>query len=273
MLLHLLAFGLCLTLLGTLWVYLYRQDVELRRLRQLAELRAERVTVLSHEVRTPLAMIRAAAELLLDGSPGPVTERQRTFLATISQSCERLITLAEDLLTQARIDAGVFQLRLQPTNLKALARQVVRSLRPLIDAQEQTVLVHAPQILPSARVDPRLIQQTLTNLLHNASRHTSRGGHIYLTLAQAEAAITIAVTDDGAGMSRDERRQLFQKFASGRPAEDGTGLGLVISKQIIEHHGGRILVDTSLGQGTTFLITLPLISALRAAAQKAPQHG
>jgi two-component system, OmpR family, sensor kinase len=135
------------------------------------------------------------------------------------------------------------------------------------------VLVHAPQILPSAHVDPRLLQQTLTNLVHNASRHTSRGGHIYLTLAQTEAAITIAVTDDGAGMSREERRQLFQKFASGRPAEDGTGLGLVISKQIIEHHGGRILVDTSLGQGTTFLITLPLISGPQAAAQKAPQHG
>lgn len=234
------------------------QQAEITRLRRVAEDRADRVSTLSHEVRTPLAMIKGAADLLLDGSPGPLTPQQRTFLETISQNCERTITLSEDLLTQARIEAGLFNLRIQPVDLITFTRQVVRSMRPLVSAKQQTIHVHAPQILPLAQADPGAFQQIITNLLHNASRYTTMGGHIYVSLSHTDEALTVAVTDDGCGMSLEERRRLFQKFASGRPLGDGTGLGLVISQQIVEHHGGRILVDTSLGQGTTILFTLPL---------------
>lgn len=233
------------------------QQAEITRLRRLAENRADRISVLSHEVRTPLAMIKGAVELLLDGKPGPLTPQQRVFLETISQNCERTITLAEDLLTQARIEAGLFRVNLQATDLKSLARQVVREMKPLLAQKNQIIHLDYPQVLPHIQADPRLIEQALTNLLNNAMRHTSSGGRIYISISENDQAVSVAVTDDGAGMTSEERRKLFQRFASGRPLGNGTGLGLVIVKQIVELHGGRILVDTTLGQGTTFLFTLP----------------
>ncbi|HIQ05826.1 MAG TPA: HAMP domain-containing histidine kinase [Anaerolineae bacterium] len=234
-----------------------RQRAEIARLRRVAEMRGDRMSALSHEVRTPLAIIKGAAELLLDNKPGPLTPQQRTFLETIAQNCERVITLAEDLLVQARIEAGLFKLNLQPVDVKALTRQVVRNMRLLVAEKGQTITIDYPQVVPRIQADPRLLVQALTNLLYNASRYTSQGGHIYISVAENDESLVISVTDDGAGMSAEERRKLFQKFASGQPLGDGTGLGLVIVKLIVELHGGRILVDTSLGQGTTFLFTLP----------------
>lgn len=233
------------------------QQAEITRLRRIAENRADRISVLSHEVRTPLAMIKGAAELLLEGKPGPLTPQQHVFLETISQNCERTITLAEDLLTQARIEAGLFKVNLQATDLKLLTRQLAQGMKPLLAQKSQTIHLDYPQVLQHIQADPRLIQQALTNLLNNAARYTSPGGRIYVSISENDQAVILAVTDDGAGMTTEERQKLFQRFSSGRPLGDGTGLGLVIVKQIVELHGGRILVDTTLGQGTTFLFTLP----------------
>lgn len=233
------------------------QQAEITRLQRIAESRADRISVLSHEVRTPLAMIKGAAELLLEGKPGPITQPQRVFLETISQNCERTIALAEDLLTQARIEAGLFKVNLQATDLKVLTRQVTQNMKPLLAQKNQTINLDYPQVLQHIQADPRLIQQALTNLLNNAMRYTSPGGCIYVSISENDQAVIVAITDDGAGMTAAERQKLFQRFSSGRPLGDGTGLGLVIVKQIVELHGGRILVDTTLGQGTTFLFTLP----------------
>jgi two-component system, OmpR family, sensor kinase len=232
------------------------QQAEITRLKRIAESRADRISVLSHEVRTPLALIKASAELLGDKT-GPLTQQQRVFLDNIQQNCDRTITLAEDLLTQARIEAGLFKVNLQLTDLKALARQVTQGLKPLLAQKNQTIKLDYPQMLPPMQVDEHLIHQALTNLLNNASRHTSPGGHIFVTLADNEHAVIVSITDDGAGMTAEERKRLFQRFSSGHPLGDGTGLGLVIVKQIIELHGGVIVVDTNLGRGTSFLFTLP----------------
>jgi signal transduction histidine kinase len=233
------------------------QQPEIARLRRIAEVRADRMAALSHEVRTPLALIKGATDLLLEGNPGPLTAQQQTFLKTVSQNCEHIIALAEDMLTQARIDAGLFKLRLVPVDLKALAWEAVRAIRLLTASREQIIHLNCPQVMDQVQADPRLLQQALTNLLQNASRYTSQGGYIYVTISSNDVATIVSVTDNGAGMSEEARRNLFQKFASGRPVGDGTGLGLVITKQIIEMHGGQIMVDTSLGRGTTFLFTLP----------------
>jgi signal transduction histidine kinase len=233
------------------------QRAEIARLRRLADARSDRVAALGHEIRTPLAMIKGAADLLLEGNPGPLTLQQHTFLETISQNCEHTIALAEDLLIQACIEAGLFKLRLEPVDMMALARQAVRAIRTLTASRGQFIRLDYPQVLDRIHADPRLITQVLTNLLQNASQHTSQGGHIYVTIADNDTGMAISVTDDGAGMSVEERQRLFQRFASGRPLGDGAGLGLVITKQIVELHGGQIMVDTSLGRGTTVLFTLP----------------
>lgn len=236
--------------------YLY-QKAETKRLQRIVEVRADRMNALSHEIRTPLAMVRGATDLIIEGNPGPLTDQQLTFLKTISQNCDHTISLAEDLLTHARIEAGLFKIRLEPVDMIKLFRQVIKDLELTAEARDQKIRVDYPQVMDRAYSDPRLIRQALTNLLHNAFRHTSFGGNIFVSIAENEEGIIISVTDDGAGMSEEERRKLFRKFASGRPLGDGTGLGLVITKQIVELHGGQIMVDTSIGRGTTVLFTLP----------------
>jgi signal transduction histidine kinase len=110
-----------------------------------------------------------------------------------------------------------------------------------------------------------LVAQALTNLVSNASRFTTVGGNVDVRVMAIDAGIAVYVTDDGAGMSREQRQRLFRPYATGRPLADGTGLGLVITKTIVELHGGSIMVDTTSTRGTTFLLTLPAAEAAEAA--------
>jgi len=235
----------------------HRYRAELARLAQLVERRAEQVTALSHELRTPLSMIKGAADLLVERTPGPLTARQERFLGVISQQCSQVIGLCEGLLIQAKIEAGLFVPRREQVDVSVLARDVVLAMSSLCAQRDQRISLDTPQVTPMIFADPTLVLQALTNLLSNACRFTTVGGSINLRVMEIEDGVAVYVTDDGAGMTREERRRLFRRFATGRPLEDGTGLGLVITKELVELHGGSILVDTTAQKGTTFLVTLP----------------
>jgi signal transduction histidine kinase len=197
-------------------------------------------------------------ELLFDESAGPLTGQQRTFLQTIYQNEERVATLAQNLLTQARLESGVFLPKVRPVDLRHVVRLVVNDLRILIEQRQQQIRTYYPQVLPPVPADAALIRQVLINLIQNASQHTSEGGLIVVSIAQNDYALFVSVTDDGAGMGLEHRRQLFKRFATTRwESGEGIGLGLVIVKQIIEWHGGQVYVDTSLGRGASFYFTLP----------------
>lgn len=251
--------GFCLAIfLLARQIKISRTDrAEIVRLKKLTEVRSDQMAALSHEIRTPLAMIKGASDLLLEGNPGPLTPQQLIFIKTISQNGEHMISLAEDLLVQARIQAGLFKLHLELTDLKIVVRKAVEQAHFLTEERHQHYIVDYPQVIERTYVDGNLILQALNNLLLNASRHTSHYGHIYVSLTENDAGSVISITDDGAGMSAEERQNLFKRFRSGHPLGDGTGLGLVITKQIVELHGGQIMVDTTLGRGTIFLFTLP----------------
>jgi two-component system, OmpR family, sensor kinase len=223
-------------------------EQEMRRLRRLAESRADQVSALSHEIRTPLAMIKAA---------GPLNSDQREFVGTISYQSEHVIGVAEGLLLQARIDAGLFDLRVSLTDPRPLVRSTVKGMRTLCDARAQSVQLHCPSRISRIPADPKLVRQALINVLHNASRFTSQGGSIELRVLDNDDAVVFAVIDDGAGMTAEERQNLFQKFASGKPLGDGTGLGMLITKQIVELHGGHVLVETQVHRGTTVMLSFP----------------
>ncbi len=228
-------------------------------LEKSVQVRSDRLSMLSHEIRTPLTLMRASLELLFDESAGPLTEQQRTFLQTIYQNEERTSTLAQNLLTQARLESGVFSPKAQPVDLRRVVRLVVNDLRILIEQRKQQIRTYYPQVLPPVPADAGLVRQVLINLIQNASRHTSEGGLIVVSIAQNDRALLVSVTDDGAGMGLEHRRQLFKRFSTtGADAGEGAGLGLVIVKQIVEWHGGQVYVDTSLGRGTSFYFTLPL---------------
>jgi two-component system, OmpR family, sensor kinase len=232
------------------------QRLELGRLSQSLERRAEQVAALSHELRTPLSMIKGAADLLLEESPGPVTRVQGQFLRSIAQQCNHVIGLCEGLLLQAKIETGVFEPRLEPTDVLALARDVVVAMRPLCAQRNQRISLDTPQVGRMVVADPALLLQAMTNLLSNASRFTSNGGAIGVRVIEIDDGVAVYVTDDGDGMTREQRAKLFRRVVTGRPLTDGTGLGLVITKDIIELHGGSIMVDTTSRRGTTFVFTL-----------------
>lgn len=231
---------------------------ELVRLRWLADRHAEQVTALGHELRTPLSMIKGSVDLLMEGLPGELTTSQDRFLRVIHHQCAQVIGLCESLLVQAKIDAGLFTPRPERIDLSVLTRDVVTAMRPLCAQRGQQVTLDTPQIMPKMAADPMLLGQALTNLLSNASRFTSVGGRIDVRVAVVDTSACLYITDDGAGMSREQRRRLFLRFATGRPLADGTGIGLVITKTIVELHAGTVVVDTTSRRGTTFLLTLPM---------------
>ena len=224
-------------------------------LKKKVETRSDRLSMLSHEIRTPLALIQASVELILDGAPGPLTEQQRTFVENVDENTRHITTLAENMLTQSKLESGLFNPVLQPVDIRDVVRRVVANMRIFTARREQTIQTYYPQVFPRVNADSALLQQALTNLAQNAIRHTSAGGQIVISVARNDLGLLISVTDDGAGMSTAHRQQLFRRFAT---SGEGTGLGLVIVKKIIELHGGQVYVDTILGRGTTFLLTLPL---------------
>jgi signal transduction histidine kinase len=238
---------------------IHRQRLELDRLGDLLERRAEQVAALSHELRTPLSMIKGATELLLEESPGPVNRVQEQFMRSISQQCNQVIRLCEGLLVQAKIESGLFEPWFEATDMSSLVRDVVVAMRPLCAERNQQITLDTPQVVSAISVDPGLVLQALTNLLSNASRFTSTGGRISVRVAEIDDGMAVYVSDDGDGMTREQRAQLFRRFATGRPLADGTGLGLVITKDIVELHGGSIMVDTTARRGTTFVVTLPAV--------------
>ena len=233
---------------------------EIARLRGIAQRNADQISVVSHEIRTPLALIRGASDLLAERSPGPLTDSQERFVRTISGNCHAVIALAEDLLTQARIDAGMFELHLHRVNLRTLAATVLAEQRQLHDMQ---FALDCPGAPPRIWADGALIRQAMTNLINNAVAHANNTRLITVRIVNADEQVLISVNDDGEGMGEAQRRELFKRFSSGRPLQDGTGLGLVITRQIVQMHGGNVFVDSTPGRGTTMLFSLPVQSPER----------
>jgi signal transduction histidine kinase len=250
-----ISFSLVGALSSALGHRMAREAILRTELKKKVETRSDRLSMLSHEIRTPLALIQASVELILDGAPGPLTEQQRTFVENVDENTRHITTLAENMLTQSKLESGLFNPVLQPIDVRDVVRRVVANMHIFTARREQTIRTYYPQVFPRVNADSALLQQALTNLAQNAIRHTSVGGQIIISVARNDLGLLISVTDDGAGMSTTHRQQLFRRFVT---SGEGTGLGLVIVKKIIELHSGQVYVDTSLGRGTTFLLTLPL---------------
>lgn len=227
---------------------------EARQLREMVKKRVERPNAFSHEVRTPLTLIKGAAELLAEESPGPLTQMQREFVTTIAVNAQRVIDLAQDLLAKAKIDAQLFELHLESLDLRALARETVREARS-IQVTPLRLDSSGPALV--LRGDRKLLGQALWNLVNNACRHAQPGTTVTVSVSEAEGQAIVAVSDDGVGMSEDERADLFTPFVSSS-GEQGTGLGMALTNEIVTQHGGKMLVDTIPERGTTVFITLPL---------------
>ena len=225
------------------------------RVRSIITDRTTRLTVLSHEIRTPLALAKGAGDLLAAGAPGPLTAHQAEFVSTIARNTDLLLELSETLLSEARLEANLLDLQLRAVDVRALVRETVRDLRRIHHDRLALDSRGAPVI---ASVDSRLMRQALTNMITNALRHGGPATRVQVRVTAAEESVLIAVTDDGAGMTAAERHRSLDSFDPVLAARRGWGLGMMLSRRIVELHGGQVFVDSIAKHGTTVLFALPL---------------
>lgn len=230
--------------------------------RQAIQLREEFLSIASHELKTPLTTVKSYTQLLARRLLKPELDRDRLHDYTnhLQQQLDRLETLVADLLDASRIQQGRLELRLEQVDLVALAQQVLTRFEQAAERTEAHRLVLEAPLPVAGLWDPIRLDQVLTNLISNALKYSPEGGEVTVAIRQVGAQTVIAVRDPGIGISSEEQARLFQPFVRGdtaRGSVSGTGLGLYISRQIVEQHGGTISVDSELGRGTTFLVSLP----------------
>jgi signal transduction histidine kinase len=218
----------------------------------------EFVSSISHELRTPLTSIAGYVELLLEEEQDT---GKRGHLAIVERNADRLLALVSDLLFAARLQYGRLELERSPVDLQTLVRQAMDSARPRAQAASVVLGVETVDV-PKIQGEPAKLAQLLDNLISNAIKFTPRDGRVDVRLAARDTMIRIEVSDTGIGIPDEERERLFERFFRAQAALErqiqGTGLGLYISKAIVEAHGGRIGVDGAPGEGTTFVVELPV---------------
>jgi signal transduction histidine kinase len=230
------------------------------RLREVDRLKDEFVSGVSHELRTPLTSITGYVELLLEDIETPLHRKQ---LEIVDRNAERLLALVDDLLFAARLQDHRLELERLPLDLRALVEESVAAARPRAEAADVQVSVAAGGEAPIKGERVRL-GQVLDNLISNAIKFTPGGGRVDVSIAPRDGTVCLEVTDTGIGIPEEERARLFERFYRSQSALErqiqGTGLGLYVSKAIVEAHGGRIAVRSGEGQGTTFIVELPAVS-------------
>jgi two-component system phosphate regulon sensor histidine kinase PhoR len=237
---------------------------EITRLKQLEQMRKEFVANVSHELRTPLTLIKGFAETLLDGAIHDPSSAQR-FVTTIHRNAERLALIIEDLLTISALESGHVLLEKQSLRLHALVNQVINELQGRPAARPITIQNNvAPGLVVCA--DLQRLQQVLTNLVDNAIKYGRENGQVHIgATGLPDKSIQISVSDNGPGIPPDALDRIFERFYRVDKArsreQGGTGLGLSIVKHIVHVHGGRLWVDSKLGEGSTFHFTLPDVDA------------
>lgn len=235
------------------------------KLKELDRLKNGFISSVSHELRTPLASIMGYAEFLEDEISGALNPDQQAFVRQISEGARRLQLLMDDLLDFARFDSGAFRIHPREADLAEKVMEIVDSLQPLAHEAGLRLEPKLPGTALPLGFDPERIGQVLLNLLGNAIKFTPRGGQIDVRVLPGPAEVRIEVQDSGIGIAEANLPKLFQKFFQIDPSttreKGGAGLGLSISKALIEAHGGGIGVESQLGSGSTFWFTLPLKTA------------
>jgi len=234
---------------------------DITHLREIDRLKSEFIATASHELRTPLTSVQMGVHLLLEGALGELTDQQNEVLQACRQDCERLDKLMRDLLDLSRIEAGEIRPQLATVSARDLLTTAVKELRPQVEGKGLALTGNAPIELPCVSVDRLQIERVISNLVINALRHTEHG-EIKINAEQRDSNVAVSVCDTGSGISGEYLPHIFDKFVQvpGAPT-GGAGLGLTISKSIVEAHGGQISVQSEVGRGTTFTFTLPLPSA------------
>jgi len=229
-------------------------------LRRLERVRRDFVANVSHEFKTPLTAIQGFAETLLSGALEDTANRSR-FVEIIRDHSVRLARLTDDLLKLSQIEAGRLELDLRPVNISTLVSSCVETVQFQAEKKQQTIAVRYAPDLPAISADANRLREVLLNLLENAVQYTQAGGRIEVAAETRNGDAVITVADNGIGIPQTEQQRIFERFyrvdaARSREA-GGTGLGLSIARHIVEAHGGRIWLESNLGEGSRFHFSVP----------------
>jgi signal transduction histidine kinase len=233
-----------------------------RQLEEASQHKSQFVANMSHELRTPLNAILGYTELMADGAYGEPSEKMLGILKRLEANGRHLLGLINDVLDLSKIEAGQLVLELSDYSVQDIAQTVRSTLEPLATDKKLAFKVEMAPELPPGRGDGRRLTQVLINLVGNAIKFTD-AGEVAIKAEANNGSFYVSVRDTGPGISADDQARLFQEFQQADNAitrkKGGTGLGLAISKRIIEMHGGKIWVESQLGQGSTFVFTLPVV--------------
>jgi signal transduction histidine kinase len=233
---------------------------DVTQLKEIDTLKSEFVSTVSHDLRSPLTLMRGYATML--EMAGELNDQQKNYTKMIVQGVDNMAKLVNNLLDLGRIDFGV-GLQVGSIPVLDIIERVTGGLQMLARDKEIELSVEIPKDMPHAvEADQALLHQAVYNLVENAIKYTPKGGEVFLNLLTASDTLTFAVKDSGIGIPKEDLKRLFEKFFRGTNREAltqrGTGLGLAIVKSITERHGGKVWVESELGNGSTFYLQIPL---------------
>lgn len=234
---------------------------DITREKMIDKLKTEFVSISAHQLRTPLSAIKWSLRMILDGDMGPLSKEQKEFLEKTYRSNERMINLVNDLLDVTRIEEGRFLYNPVLVDIGDLVSSVVKNYKDMAKRKKVKLIFEKPKNLPQVKVDVEKMKLAITNLIDNALRYTPAGGQVKVATKKKEKELEISVSDTGIGIPKEQQKRIFSRFFRGtnaiRTQTEGTGLGLFITKNIIEAHGGKIWFKSEENKGTIFYFTIP----------------
>ena len=224
----------------------------------------------SHELRTPMTSVKGYLDLLIEGMAGEINATQKRFLSTIKVNADRMINVINNMIYVSDLDGTPLQLNVKPTDVAKQINEAVAAIREQLEVRDLALSLEVADDLPHVRADPTHLQQVLDNLLSNACKFTYPGGQIKIGAqlregdeeADSAGVLLVSIADTGVGIAMEEQEKIFEPFyRAGNPLEmeaSGGGVGLTVARSLIQAHGGRMWVESELGQGSVFYFTLPL---------------
>jgi signal transduction histidine kinase len=233
-----------------------------RHLKVMLVKQKEFTSTVSHELRTPLASMKTSMDILLSETPGKLTDDQKDIVSMSKESTDRLKRLINDILDYSKMESGKVSLKLESADINTIIKQVIKTQESVVESKRLGLKCELDNNLTDIKVDKDKINQVLTNLINNAMKFTEKGG-IIVTSKNCEDKnhLEICVKDTGSGISEKDKNKLFEAFqqlGDSTQQVGGTGLGLVICKEIVNLHGGKIWVESELGQGSSFYFIIPI---------------
>ena len=233
------------------------------KLRELAELREEFLALTTHDLRSPLTVISGVISFFTSGRLGELSPEQKNMVSMMERNTQNLIELVNDLLDASKLESGAIRLDVSSLDVRRVLDELRESIDPLAKEKGIELVETVPADLPAVEADRAKLRRILLNLLSNALKFTQKGGRVEVRAERLEQdRVRLSVSDTGVGIAPDDIERLFDKYEQARSratrGEKGTGLGLYITKQLVELHGSQINVKSEVGKGSTFSFTLPV---------------